>query len=322
MYHSFFIHSSVDGHLGCFRVLAIVNSAAMNIGLHVHLHYYLLQSSCCTLDPQGFWILNWKSVLLDQIPPICNTAQSMATTLEFYCFDLTYKWDSAVFFSTSGSFILQYALQVYPDSKVSLSLMAEYNRFDPQCSTNHLCLLPCSGIRFAQLIFFPPRLSVVQGPSLVLYVNLHLCAHICVILILREIARIKIGTQPKLTHSHTCFNSGGNEETKWYVLKHWSKNMTQYSRELLERLWRGPHSSTLAWKIPWTEEPVGCSPWGHWELDRLSDFTFTFHFHALEKEMATHSSVLAWRIPGTGAWWAAVYGVAQSRTRLTWLGSW
>ena len=50
---------------------------------------------------------------------------------------------------------------------------------------------------------------------------------------------------------------------------------------------------------------------------RLSDFTFTFHFHALEKEMATHSSVLAWRIPGMGAWWAAVYGVAQSRTRLT-----
>ena len=33
---------------------------------------------------------------------------------------------------------------------------------------------------------------------------------------------------------------------------------------------------------------------------RLSDFTFTFHFHALEKEMATHSSVLAWRIPGVG----------------------
>ena len=33
---------------------------------------------------------------------------------------------------------------------------------------------------------------------------------------------------------------------------------------------------------------------------RLSDFTFTFHFHALEKEMATHSSTLAWRIPGTG----------------------
>ena len=55
---------------------------------------------------------------------------------------------------------------------------------------------------------------------------------------------------------------------------------------------------------------------------RLSDFTFTFHFHALEKEMATHSSVLAWRIPRDGgAWWAAVYAVAQSRTRLKRLSS-
>ena len=54
---------------------------------------------------------------------------------------------------------------------------------------------------------------------------------------------------------------------------------------------------------------------------RLNHFTFTFHFHALEKEMATHSSVLPWRIPGTGAWWAAVYGVAQSRTRLKRLSS-
>ena len=49
---------------------------------------------------------------------------------------------------------------------------------------------------------------------------------------------------------------------------------------------------------------------------RLSDFPFTFHFHALEREMATHSSVLAWRIPGMGAWWAAVSGVAQSPEHL------
>ena len=55
-----------------------------------------------------------------------------------------------------------------------------------------------------------------------------------------------------------------------------------------------PHSSILAWKIPWTEEPGGLQSMGL----RLSDFTFTFHFHALEKEMATRSSVLAWRIPG------------------------
>ena len=60
-----------------------------------------------------------------------------------------------------------------------------------------------------------------------------------------------------------------------------------------------PHSSTLAWKIPWMEEPGRLQSVGSQRV-RLSDFTFTFHFHALEKEMATHSSVLAWRIPGTG----------------------
>ena len=62
-----------------------------------------------------------------------------------------------------------------------------------------------------------------------------------------------------------------------------------------------PHSSILAWKIPWMEQLgrlqyMGSRRVGH----LLSDFTFTFHFQALEKEMATHSSVLAWRIPGTG----------------------
>ena len=70
-----------------------------------------------------------------------------------------------------------------------------------------------------------------------------------------------------------------------------------------------PHSSTLAWKIPWAEEPCLENPMGRgawWAAvhevtksrTRLSDFAFTFHFHALEKEMATYSSVLAWRIPG------------------------
>ena len=58
-----------------------------------------------------------------------------------------------------------------------------------------------------------------------------------------------------------------------------------------------PHSSTLAWRIPWTEEPGGLQSMGSL---RGGDFTFTFPFHALEREMATHSSVLAWRIPGMG----------------------
>ena len=53
------------------------------------------------------------------------------------------------------------------------------------------------------------------------------------------------------------------------------------------------------------ENPMDRGAWGATvhgvakSLTRLSDFTFTFHFHALEKEMATHFSVLAWRIPGT-----------------------
>ena len=63
---------------------------------------------------------------------------------------------------------------------------------------------------------------------------------------------------------------------------------------------KAPHSSTLAWKIPWMEEPGRLQSMGSAKSQtRLGDFTFTFHFHALEKKMATHSSVLAWRIPGT-----------------------
>ena len=61
------------------------------------------------------------------------------------------------------------------------------------------------------------------------------------------------------------------------------------------------HPSTLAWKIPWTEEPgrlqsMGSRRVGHNWATSLS--LFTVHFHALEKEMATHSSILTWRIPG------------------------
>ena len=60
-----------------------------------------------------------------------------------------------------------------------------------------------------------------------------------------------------------------------------------------------PHYGLLAFS-----QPFFCPPDTAWTSVQpqmqLSDFTFTFHFYALEKEMATHSSVLAWRIPGTG----------------------
>ena len=61
-----------------------------------------------------------------------------------------------------------------------------------------------------------------------------------------------------------------------------------------------PHSSTLAWKIPWTEEPGGLQSMGSLRVGHDWATSLSLHFHALEEEMATHSSVLAWRIPGTG----------------------
>ena len=75
------------------------------------------------------------------------------------------------------------------------------------------------------------------------------------------------------------------------------------------------------------ENPVDGGVWwaavhgvGRWSRTQLSDFTFTFHFHALEKEMATHSSVLAWRIPGRGSLVGChLWGCTESdTTEATW----
>ena len=74
------------------------------------------------------------------------------------------------------------------------------------------------------------------------------------------------------------------------------------------------HSSTLAWKIPWMEEPGRLQSMGSQRVG-LRDFTFTFHSHALEKEMATHSSVLAWRIPGMGEPGESLRSMGSHRVR-------
>ena len=79
-----------------------------------------------------------------------------------------------------------------------------------------------------------------------------------------------------------------------------------------------PHSSTLALKNPmdggaWWAVVHGVAG----SRIRLSDFTFTFHFHALEKEMATHSSILAWRVPGTGEP-GGLLSVGSHRVRHDW----
>ena len=81
-----------------------------------------------------------------------------------------------------------------------------------------------------------------------------------------------------------------------YPSKCFSSSIDMYTEKAM-----APHSSTLAWKIPWTEEPgrlqsMGSLRVGHNWTTSLS----FFNFHALGKKMATHSSVIAWRIPGMG----------------------
>ena len=78
-----------------------------------------------------------------------------------------------------------------------------------------------------------------------------------------------------------------------------------------------PHSSTLAWKIPWTEEPGRLPSMGSLRVRHDFTFTFTFHFLALKKAMATLLQCSCPENPRDGgAWWAAVCGVAQSWTGL------
>ena len=86
----------------------------------------------------------------------------------------------------------------------------------------------------------------------------------------------------------------------------WELHKCYYFRDSIAKMFLVPvaistHSSTLAWKIPWTEEPNRLYSMGSLRVrhDWVTSLSL-FHFHALEKEMATPSSVLAWRIPGTG----------------------
>ena len=86
--------------------------------------------------------------------------------------------------------------------------------------------------------------------------------------------------------------------------KNWRKGKTKPVFKMEQSIWRRrqwqPTPVLLPGKSHGQRSLVGCSPWDRKESGtRPSDFTFTFHFHGLEKETATHSSILAWRIPGT-----------------------
>ena len=95
---------------------------------------------------------------------------------------------------------------------------------------------------------------------------------------------------------------------RWLILSYFTmKNKRKLELNSGRRQW---HPTPVLLPVAWADVPVPCAMGrGAWwaavhgvakSQTRLSDFTFTFHFHALEKEMVTHSSVLIWRIPGTG----------------------
>ena len=83
-----------------------------------------------------------------------------------------------------------------------------------------------------------------------------------------------------------------------------------------------PYSSTLAWKIPWTEEPGGLQSMGSLESDTTERLHFHFSLSCIGEGNGNPLQCSCLENPRDGgAWWAAVYGVAQSRTRLKRLSS-
>ena len=88
-------------------------------------------------------------------------------------------------------------------------------------------------------------------------------------------------------------------------------NYTQFSKKAM-----APHSSTLAWKIPWIERSlVGCSPWGRKESDTTERLHFHFSLSCFGEGNGNPLQCSRLEDPRDGgAWWAAIYGVAQSRT--------
>ena len=91
----------------------------------------------------------------------------------------------------------------------------------------------------------------------------------------------------------------------------YSRIVTEISSEM------APHSSTLAWKIPWAEEPGGLQSMGSLRVDTTEQLHFHFSLSCIGEGNSNPLQCSCLENPrDSGAWWAAIYGVAQSRTRL------
>ena len=104
---------------------------------------------------------------------------------------------------------------------------------------------------------------------------------------------------------------------------HKKQTDTQKTKKTFLILWhstfmeKAPHSSTLAWKSPWMEEPGGYSPWGHVELDTTEQLPFHFSLSCFGEGNGNPYQCSCLENPRDGgAWRAAICGVTQSRTRL------
>ena len=101
----------------------------------------------------------------------------------------------------------------------------------------------------------------------------------------------------------------------------WGHKELDTTNQLGRRQWQ-PHSSTLAWKIPWTEEPGRLSPWGRGELDTTEQLHFHFSLSCIGEGNGNPLQCSCLENPRDGgAQWAAIYGVAQSLTQLKRLSS-
>ena len=106
---------------------------------------------------------------------------------------------------------------------------------------------------------------------------------------------------PTSPSSHTSKSSQSTKLSSLYYIagSHWPSILHMVVYICWRRKWH-PTPVLLPGKSHGWRSLVGCGPWGHWESDTTKRLHCHFHFHALEKEMATHSSILAWRVPGAG----------------------